>query len=68
MTRRSVAAVATADQADDSVQLDAAIDRAARALRRLLPRGTMITLLLAAPIRPPVLIADRKTLSEPRRP
>lgn len=29
---------ATADQADDTVQLEAAIDRAARALRRLLPK------------------------------
>jgi hypothetical protein len=28
-----------ADQADDSVQLQAAIDRAARALRRLLPKS-----------------------------
>lgn len=28
----------TADQADDSVQLEAAINRATRALRRLLPK------------------------------
>ena len=28
----------TADQADDTIQLEAAIDRATRALRRLLPK------------------------------